>query len=72
LLTSVKRAANFKVYISNIKEEKEDNGQKLTAKKKKTGNGNVTVLPTITVLNGRIGGAPHFLSSLMAISLTAV
>ena len=55
-LADAECAADFNAYVARIKEGKDDDDQKPAAKK--AGNGNVTVLPTIAVLNGRIGGPP--------------
>ena len=67
LMVDEDHAANFNAYIGKIKEETEEDKKPVA---KKASNGNVTVLPTIAVFNGRIGDPPHFLSNWMVSSLT--
>jgi hypothetical protein len=56
LMADADHAADFNAYIGKIKEEAEEDTPKPVVKK--ASNGNVTVLPTIAVFNGHIGGPP--------------
>ena len=59
--------AEFNAYIAKSQEGREDDDQKPAAKK----NRDVTILPSIAVLNGRVGGPPPSQSNWMVTCLTA-